>query len=352
MKKYNAIGINIYGGGFTLGVQRVFNVLGQWEEVTLGANTFELNFKNIPRPLDIRLWPIKEFENKVDFVYANPPCAPWSIANNHAGKTVESRFVDARLSLTEHTMMTALKLKPKVFISESVEAAYNTGQSFYDNFKDVFMKSGYAVTYFLTDAVIHGSPSKRRRFHFVASKVKLDFKEPNMDNFKLNTVKDAIADLEKKIGSIKNHVERNVNPWYKKFMPLTPPGGRLCDVMNAENGCPANAPHASFLNKRLIWNAPSFTLVGVDYIHPSGTRFLTLREGMRLLTFPDSFVAAKTIDVIDTVEPLMGEFLAKIALAGIKRGINVKPYHKIIDWRDLGKQFAVHKMKHLNKENL
>lgn len=36
-RRYKAIGINIYGGGFTLGALNHFEVLGQWEEFKLGC---------------------------------------------------------------------------------------------------------------------------------------------------------------------------------------------------------------------------------------------------------------------------------------------------------------------------
>jgi hypothetical protein len=48
-------------------------------------------------------------------------------ANTRAGFTKDKRFLDKRLTLTDHTMHTAVKLQPKVFISESVENAWNIG---------------------------------------------------------------------------------------------------------------------------------------------------------------------------------------------------------------------------------
>lgn len=56
-KKLKALGINIYGGGFTLGVLHHFDVIGQWEEINLGRRTFDLNFGGrIPRPLKREEW--------------------------------------------------------------------------------------------------------------------------------------------------------------------------------------------------------------------------------------------------------------------------------------------------------
>ncbi|MGH7869655.1 MAG: hypothetical protein ACREP9_19010, partial [Candidatus Dormibacteraceae bacterium] len=66
-----AIGINIYGGGFTIGVLKHFEVLGQWEEIKLGRRSFLLNFPNLASPFGARdTWPVREFTGKVDLVYA------------------------------------------------------------------------------------------------------------------------------------------------------------------------------------------------------------------------------------------------------------------------------------------
>lgn len=146
-----AIGINIYGGGFTLGVQKHFEVLGQWEEIKLGMKTFDLNFKGIYRPLELSQWPVEAYAEAVDFVYANSPCVPWSTAIGLKGATVHNRQFDKRLELTVHTMEAALELKPRVFISESVENGYNIGKGYYEQFKERWMEEGY-------DAIIQEAP--------------------------------------------------------------------------------------------------------------------------------------------------------------------------------------------------
>lgn len=335
-----ALGINIYGGGFTLGVLKHFDVVAQWEEIALGKKTFDMNFAGkIDRPLcDHTLWPIKDVKGKIDFVYANPPCAPWSSANTHKGKTKESRFLDARLALTEHTYRTAIKIHPDVFISESVEAGYNIGASHYDQFVDMWMKAGYAVTFFLCDAILQGAPCMRRRFHFIAHRYALQLPAPPKLE-RATTVAEAIGDLEKVKGQVPLHELRKMDPGILQVVRVTKPGEPLRKAIPRVANY--QGPGIGFLVKRLKWDRPAFTMVGFNYIHPKHDRWITFREAMRLCTYPDTFMAHNAIEAVDAVLPVVGEFLAKVAKRTIQKAVSCKVEHKIIDWRPLAKHLHI-----------
>lgn len=371
-REFTALGINIYGGGFTLGVLKHFHVLAHWEENKLGMNTFALNFPDIPRvlsPDDHTQWPVKEMlktGTAPDFIFANPPCVPWSFASRYSlrtgqkrksdgeweQKTKAHRFQDPLLALTDHTMRTAIKLRPRVFISESVENAYNIGHSHYDQYLKAWHKAGYATTYFLTDAVIHGAPCRRRRFHFVAHDRALQLpKQPVMEGYRCQTVKDAIWDLRKrpfKDDGTFQHALTSSGKWasdaYRKYLRLVPPLGRLRQSLPGgvkEFKARGHAMPSIFVY-RLAWDMPAQTMMGFsNVIHPDGERFLTYREGMRLMTYPDNFrIHSHTqIDAYDAVIPLVGELLAGmakrtiVAEESLPRG---KPGHTVVDWRPLG----------------
>lgn len=357
-KKLKAVGINIYGGGFTLGVLKYFEVVGQWEEIRLGARTFDLNFAGIPRPLSQSEWPVKEFTGKVDLVYANPPCVPWSDASSYStrtnpgqigrsGKTTADRFNDPLLMLTDSTMRTALRLRPRVFISESVENAYNVGVSHYEPYKQAWRKAGYAVTYFLTDALLHGAPCRRRRFHFIAHDCRLLLgAAPNIG--RATTVRDAIGDLVKvKFNKDFQHVEVPVGNWnktdeYRHILKLVPPFGRLAATVNQlESFC---GPRPSTFVQRLRWDTVSGTVLRFGHkIHPDGNRWITFREGLRLLTYPDDFYAHNEIDAADSVLPAVSTFLAGVARRSIQYNEGVKPEFNVVDWRPLGTPWHGHK---------
>lgn len=351
-----AIGMNIYGGGFTIGASRVFKVLGQWEEIDLGAKTFDHNFKNIPHPLELNDWPVCDFTG-VPYVYANPPCAPWSSANTRAGHTKDKRFEDPRLELTRHTMETGMKLRPEVFISESVENAYNFGQEYYKQYVKKWMKLGYSVTWFLTDAILHGLPSMRRRFHFIAHKKALQLKAPVISSFKPVTVRDSIFEINNQFDEAWLHMPLGEhgrkragavteNSLAVRMMKATPFGGKLRETERTWKNY--HGPYSSFLVKRLMWDSTAFTMVGLSkLIHPEGHRLLTWREGLRLMSFPDDFYPLKEVDAADSVTPLMGEYLSRIAAATIKRGEQQQPAFNVVDWRALAKPYHIAVLKHV-----
>ena len=339
MKKYKAVGINIYGGGFTLGVMKHFHVLGQWEETTLGKRTFAMNFPKLYRPLNLSEWPIEAHVGKVHLVYANPPCAPWSMANNHAGKTKASRFLDIRLNLTAHTYEAAIRLRPEVFISESVESGYTTGVSYYDQYVDLWMKAGYAVTFFLSDAILQGAPCARRRFHFIAHRSKLQLGKPPKI-IKAMTVENAIGDLRKINGQVSLHNERPLDKSILELVKVTKPGETLRECYHRIKGG-YKGQRVGFFVKRLKWDRPAFTMVRFDYIHPIDDRWITFREAMRLCTYPDTFMAASAVEAVDAVLPVVGEFLAKVARKTIVENKPCPVEFNFIDWRPLGKPFHI-----------
>ena len=357
-RKYKALGINIYGGGFTLGVMKHFEVIGQWEEIKLGYRTFDMNFQGIYRPLNLSEWPVKETRGKVDLIYANPPCVPWSSASiggkrtgqineRVGGKTREDRFRDPLLMLTKTTMEAALEIRPKIFVSESVENAYNVGVSHYEPYKKAWLRLGYAVTYFLTDATIHGAPCMRRWFHFIAHQPKLQLPKPPILKQPV-TVRDTIGDLlnrpfdEDRRYGFQHHetsVGRFAHPEFRWTLSACQPGRRLREITSQPG---YEGPKASLLMRRLKWDRPAATIVRFSpMVHPDGKRFVTWREGLRLLTYPDTFNTAGEIDAADAVMPIIADFLGGVMKRSLDKNESAKPEFNVVDWRPLGKHLAI-----------
>lgn len=357
-RKLKAVGINIYGGGFTIGVMRKFHVLAQLEEFKLGRRSFLLNFPNIDSPFsEPKDWPLKRFVDGADLVYANPPCVPWSSASSYSartgqvgtrhGKRIEHRFADPLLKLTDNTMKAGIKIRPRVFISESVENAYNTGARHYDQYVRAWNRAGYRVTFFLTDAVIHGAPCRRRRFHFVAHDVPLLLgAPPDMRRFEATTVRDAIGDLRRKAqrddGELQ-HVEAGAGRWnqprYRKFLRACPEYEILRKILPEG----FDGPKPSIFCRKLSWDLPAPTMMGFNkLIHPDGDRWITYREGLRLMTYPDAFrIAGRSdVDAYDAVIPLVAEMLATVAKRSIEAGGRVSVGHDLVDWRPLGVPYS------------
>lgn len=351
--KLSAIGIHIYGGGFTIGAMNHFNVLQQWEEIPFGSKTFDANLANsgIERLLKKEEWDLTGMKG-IPFIFANPPCAPWSSANAKPGFTKDKRFHDKRLSYTLNVMHSAMEVLPDVFICESVENAYNLGFSHYDQYIRGWLNLGYSVTVLLTDGIIHGLPSMRRRFHFIAHKYELKLSKPNLFNFKPTTVRDAIWDLRNSLEQVdlhSIHTKASVGLATRKFSKV-PVGSRLRETEIAFGYHSKTGSNSSMFVKRLAWDAPSFTIIGLSHlIHPDGKRLLTWRESLRLLSFPDWFTTASDKEGSDTVTPLMGSYLAAIAKKTINSRVKIRdPKFEIVDWRPYGTQFHIREARRNN----
>ena len=366
--KLKALGINIYGGGQTLGMLKHFAVVEQWEEIALGRRTFDLNFQGIARPIcRPSEWPISKYAGKVLLVYANPPCVPFSDASSYSrrtnpdqvgrrGKTVADRLKDPLLELTESTHQAALALRPQIFICESVQNAYTYGRARYEMYRDRWLKAGYSVTWLLTDALLHGAPCRRQRFHFLAHKVQLALPQAPAPT-RVSTVRDAIGDLvdrplqDRLVGGPFQHWEIPTGAWnrddrWRYLLKRVPPFGPLA-AAEPPGGWPAGCPRPSTFVQRLRWDGPSGTVLrGGHKLHPGGERWVTMRELMRLTTYPDEFRAASEIDICDSVLPCVAEFLAGVAKESIRHGDAVRsPTFSIVDWRDIAKPFHSHQEK-------
>lgn len=361
--KYSAVGINIFGGGFTLGVlqSQKFSVLAQLEECDAGKKTFDLNaryFSGIPRPLRHEEWSqyLDPFDS-IDFVYANPPCAPWSGANTREGMTKAIRMADPRLAMTMRTMESVLACRPRVFALETVARGYSIGRSYYDGWAERFIAAGYGVTYYLTDALLHGVPSTRQRFHFIAHLDELAIPDAlDVKNFMPRTVAQAIGDLENRLGHLPHHVPKRMSAAAHELCRLTHEGRLLTGTDDPDNNDLQWAVTAcewspSFLNRKLVWNAPGFTLVNLEqHVHPRRPRFLTWREGLRLTGYPDDFLVHQPQGATQAVLPLMGKHIAEIAWQAMEGGRRAQADLRIVDHRDAAKPYRPGTVRDIQEE--
>ena len=336
MAQMNALGINIFGGGFTLGVRRAgFRILGQWEECNAGARTFDLNtqyFGGIHRPLRYGDWPLLEVAHP-HLIYANPPCAPWSAANTRLGRVPADRLVDPRLAMTKLTMETAMVLKPEVFVCESVARAYTLGRSYYDAWAERWLALGYGVTYYLTDALLCGLPSTRNRFHFITHRNELVIDEPRRD-FIPKTTASVLADIQDDFGHLTGHVPKRFSPEVHAQMEKCEEGRELREVGEA-------CAKWSFLYRKLVWDAPGFTVINLEMlVHPRRPRLITKREGLRLCGYPDDFGVVEMPAATQAVMPTMGEHLALIAARSIDSEMPADRELVIVDHRPHAKPYT------------
>lgn len=357
---YKALGINVFGGGFTMGVRAAgFEVKAQWEECDAGKRTFDMNpkyFGGIHRPLRYEDWDFLG-QPRYDLVYANPPCAPWSAANTRAGMTADMRRADPRLAMTARTMESAMVLEPRTFALESVARAYTMGRAYYDGWAQRWIDMGYEVTYYLTDALLHGVPSTRQRFHFIAAQRAVHVEEPDMKRFMPKTVSGAIGDIMDSFGQLSHHMPRRESPQAHHLMGVVAQGRLLNGMDQRDDDVVQRAVEQctfkpSFLNRRLVWDAPGFTMVNLtQHVHPLRARRLTQREGLRLCGYPDDFVVAQSEGATQAVMPLAGMHVANVVRAALDRNNPSRRDLFVVDERDIAKPYRPGSVRDEMEEN-
>jgi DNA (cytosine-5)-methyltransferase 1 len=342
-----AVGSHVFGGGFTLGVSRVFNVTADLEEGPWGATTFDLNFPGMYHPLRREDWDLSRVRTP-SLLFVNPPCAVWSNLGAGLG------YADPRFAFTKTCFDLADQLQPEVFILESVCRAWTAGREYYASMAERLIDRGYGVTIFLTDGILHEGFQHRERFHFIAHRGRLDLREPRVRT--VPSVGDAIEDLEltatllDEEPFVPNHRIAATSPAIHRVLEVLREGEHFNDGVERLFYQEAfMAPRARFIAYRLTWDEPASTVVDIGCLfHPRQHRLITPREAARLCGYPDSFVLAANprcrtfavhgADLTQAVLPPMGEYLARAARESLGTMLPA-PELTVIDWRRLGRKF-------------
>lgn len=316
---------------FTQGVTQHFDVVAHLEDGPFGVATAKRNFPGLEVHEDPDSWPIEELKRQnIRFVFANPPCAPWSQAN---GKAYHGWKDDPRVSCVHKTYDLLEQLRPDVWTFESVRGAYTKGREMCDELAQRANRLGYRVTHLLTDGAECGIAQSRRRYFFVAHKVRINW---------LPTEKPAVT-VKDAIGNMKLRPDDVVAPMpdrFKKIVKITEQGEvmrKVYDRVNkidsegvslAENGRIKGRP--GFLIARLGWDRVSPTITGsATKIHPTEDRFISIRETKALCGLPDGFkfegkMSDQYAQIAKAVMPKTAEYLAGRVAEAIKRGAPAK----------------------------
>jgi len=358
MRKLTAIGNYIFAGGFTLGVEKYFEVLAHLEDGNFGTKTAQHNWPHLTIETDRALWEsqAKSVLDKcpLDLLYCNPPCAAWSKAGTFVQKGRHA-YKDAGhyTSCTDNALALALALRPKIWVWESVPQAWEYGREFVNGVANQLMSEGYSVTLFFTDLRLHGCPQARPRFHLIAHKVHLDeeafsFTAKPAENVSRFLTKSGvkavsvspISDLrkkqvmamqaEKKTGSLRQFVDRMTGGEYK--------------MRKTSTGREYREGRPPFLVKLVKGDGVCETVTGgANLIHPKFPRYLSVEEQQILGGWPLSFkfqgsVNTQYAELGKAVQPATGTYVAKLCADSIKAGRRVKePYYAILDYRPLVK---------------
>lgn len=297
----------------------------------------------------------KKIIPKADIVIGGPPCQSFSLVGKRNPKDDRSNLVWSYLEVLQ-------RVKPKVFILENVTGLLSAknldGSKVLDNLVQAFNELGYTISIFKLNAADFGVPQRRVRVFIVGNKEKNKVIEPQKSHTEESwvTAFEALSDLsdttENGIGKylkmpdgefqelmrIGQNGKFNLHftPYASKkdqeLMEHIPPGGNYMDV-------PDEISTKRILNfkrtggrtttyGRLSKNNPSYTLnthfnrlnVGCN-IHYEKKRLISLREGLRIQSFPDSFEILSSnkrnyyVQIGNAVPPLLAKAWANHLLS-------------------------------------
>ena len=263
-----------------------------------------------------------------DILIGGPPCQGFSGIGNRNPNDTRSSLVWNYIEILKH-------VKPKVFLFENVTGLKSSkspdGSKVVDNLKTAFRDVGYKIDTYILNAADYGVPQKRIRIFIIGNSMDIQIPPPSHTHSEDGLILkpwvssfEAISDLGNpaKSGIVKYNkapdckyqkIMRNGRkdtvslqfPPYasKKDMEIincVKPGGNYWDV-------PDHIATTRILNfkktggrtttyGRLDPKKPTYTLntyfdrpnIGCN-IHYKYNRMITVREGLRFQSFPDSF---------------------------------------------------------------
>lgn len=322
-----AIGVYIYSGGFSLGVRKHFDVLAHLEDPKpYGDDVIKMN-PNYWGQMPIHAhpnWP----DYFPDFLYANPPCAPFSNANTRSFE-IDSWKADPRIFCWHNTAKYAIANNVPFVAIETVPQAYSKAPTMLLEKAEEFSYAGYQTMICLHNAMFMGSCQNRPRLMFIASKydIKMSIYESVPTVFVGNKIDEALPYL--------NH-EHNYyikcSEKYKDCLERTEKGERLRDAwekLNPESDREFNSfgqvkGRPTFGVKRLERDQLMNVIVGYSIIHPDEPRYLSIKEYQILGDYPgDYYLPRKPTSmnlVARGVSSKVGEWVAQTAKDTIEAG--------------------------------
>lgn len=330
-----AVGVDIFAGGFTLGVERHFRVRAHLEHGPYGVATFKLNRPHVPVFHGKDKWPRESFRD-VDFMYANPPCAVVSVCGGSVRRGGDSWRTDPRVQCIRDVVDLACEARPKVLALESVTQLRTRAGELVNEQVAKLLEAGYSVTHLLVNTGWHGSPNLRKRYFLTAHRVplsleRLNYAPPDTVGHILGTVSDP--------GWVPP-----TRPDHARLYDLMAPGVKLRTAWerahpeatwtrNSDGGVVGRPRFAEY---RLDAAAPMAVFYGDFYWHPTEPRRIGLNEAKALCGFPDDFQFHQPgpaySEMARGVMPAMADWLARqvaASLRGERRGTVLEPGSRV-----------------------
>jgi len=337
-------------GGFDYGFKKAgFNIFWANDNFKDACLTYDKNINNHIICEDIFNINLSNIP-KANMLIGGPPCQGFSGVGRRDPKDSRSMLVWKYLDIVK-------KIKPNIFLFENVTGIKNAktpdGKKVLDELETQFNQIGYKTNIYLLNAADYGVPQRRKRVFIVGNILGLNIDAPKATHSengngskKWVSSSDALSDLEKPtdegvVSYIKSPdneflkfvraagtktTDLHITPYASKtdcvIISYVKPGGNYMDVPDE-----VSTKRIMYFKKtggrtttygRLDPNMPGYTLnthfnrpnVGCN-IHYSQDRMITIREGLRLQSFPDDFfLTSKSkrnyyIQVGNAVPPLL-----------------------------------------------
>jgi DNA (cytosine-5)-methyltransferase 1 len=336
--KPTAIDLFCGAGGMSLGLQRAgFSVLCAADAWNVAVKTYERNFDHPVICADLAGYPASKLQQlagianvPVDLVVGGPPCQGFSIQRVGPDE-------DHRNNLVLEFARLVTEISPTSFIMENVPGLIGKrGRQLFDAFLETVESAGYGTEAYVVNAADYGVPQIRRRvivFGWLRGRgLPASIPPITHTSETYTTVWKAIHDLPapNPPGALMTldplHRASRLSELNRQRLKHIPPGGGMQDLpvelrVNCHKGG-ANKIGHRYVYGRLAPDKPASTITGHfdsftrgRFAHPHEDRNITLREGARLQTFPDSFEFVGTQEEIaaqigNAVPPLLSQVLA------------------------------------------
>ena len=323
-------------GGLDFGfVQSGYSLAWANEISADAANSFEQLNKHKVVVGDI--WNVMDQIPASDVVIGGPPCQSFSLV----GKRLEN---DERGQLVFAFQQVIERLRPKAFVMENVPGLLSSeidGQRLHLYLADKFTALGYEVSVLKLTATDFFVPQRRKRVFLVGHLLRKSFELISPLDFATIlgdtslkspiTVHEALDDLSSPLPKGSKQLADYATPphsGYARLVRHIPPGGNYLSIPDSISTKRIMSFKASggrtTTYGRLHGDFPAYTIntyfnrpnVGANYHHLE-ERLITVREALRLQSFPDHFTPLFTNQrslhqqVGNAVPPLMARAVAE-----------------------------------------
>lgn len=254
-------------GGLALGLEAAgFRTLG-FERNIDAAETYRNNLHGDCRVVE--LVPGMDLGPTPDVIVGGPPCQPFSVNGNQAGKSDERDGFPTFLDAID-------RYRPAVAMFENVRGMLYQNRTYFDRIRLSLCRLGYQVEWRLLNAAEYGVPQRRERLVVVAHRGGWSFPRPSAHRF---TAGEALGGFLHDIPSNAKFLTPSMDAYVARYeakshcvRPRDIHPEEACRTVTCRN---LNGATGDMLRIRL----------------PDGRRRrLTVREGARLQGFPDWFV--------------------------------------------------------------